>query len=591
MRLADFITAQLCDQGLKNVYLVTGRGSIYLSDALARREDIQAISMHHEQSAGYAAVAEATLTDELSACFVSTGCGSTNAISAVLTAWQDEIPVIFISGQNSLHETTRYTKCELRTFGEQEADIVAMVKPITKFAAMLDDPKDIERLMSEAIIAATSGRRGPVWLDIPLDLQSAQINPATVSHLDEEIDKDCEEANSAINFLENCERPIILLGPGSTRRNCRDEILKFAHKFNVPIVYDAGAVDVVPWEDPLHVGSVGAMGCSRAGNFALQNSDLVLVLGSSLRSTLTGEDPASFAREAKVIHVDIDKTQLRVEKPHVDLHISISIENFLRATNSIEPTKNNLEWIRTCGNWKRELPNLVDQDENSEVIDLHYLAAELGPAMASNSVLVTDSGLTELILPTNIRFRQDQRCIHPFSQGAMGYALPAAVGAALGSSRPIVVAVGDGSIMMNIQELQTIYHHKLNIKIIITNNDAYAVIRKRQADLFRGRTIGTDSSNGVSCPNYENVAAGFGIPYSKIQTRNELITSLSKYLSGDGPGIIEVFTDPNQDYLRTGRVQLKSRKSVIRPLEDQIPYLERNFFESQMVIPTHNAEQ
>lgn len=591
MRLADYITAQLCDQGLTNVYLVTGRGSIYLSDALARREDIQAISMHHEQSAGYAAVAEATLTDQLSACFVSTGCGSTNAISAVLTAWQDEIPVIFISGQNSLHETTRYTECELRTFGEQEADIVAMVKPITKFAAMLEDPKDIERLMSEAITAATSGRRGPVWLDIPLDLQSAQVNPANIGHTNAETLEDRLDVIPIVNLFEKSERPVILLGPGSTRGKAREKILYFAHKFNVPIVYDSGAVDVVPWDDPLHVGSVGAMGCSRAGNFALQNSDLVLVLGSSLRSTLTGEDPTSFAREAKVIHVDVDNTQLRVEKPHIDLHISISIEKFLSKINLIEPIKTNVEWAQTCAIWKRELPNLIDQDEKSEVIDLHQLADELGPAMAPNSVLVTDSGLTELILPTNIHLGPEQRCIHPFSQGAMGYALPAAVGAALGSSRPIVVAVGDGSIMMNIQELQTIYHHKLNIKIIITNNNAYAVIRKRQVDLFRGRTIGTDSSNGVSCPNYESVAGAFGIPYSKIQKRKELFTNLARCLSGDGPGIIEVFTDPEQDYLRTGRVQLMSRKSVIRPLEDQIPYLERNFFNSQMVVPTHNAEQ
>lgn len=591
MRLADFITAQLCEQGLTNVYLVTGRGSIYLSDALARREDIQAISMHHEQSAGYAAVAEATLTDQLAACFVSTGCGSTNAISAVLTAWQDEIPVIFISGQNSLHETTRHTKCELRTFGEQEADIVAMVKPITKFAAMLEDPKDIERLMSEAITAATTGRRGPVWLDIPLDLQSAQINPSQVAHSDEETQEYCHEVNGVIGLFENSERPVILLGPGSTRRVCREKVLEFAHKFNVPIVYDAGAVDVVPWEDPLHVGSVGAMGCSRAGNFALQNADLVLVLGSSLRSTLTGEDTASFARVAKVIHIDIDDTQLRVQKPHIDLHVSVSIENFLCATNSIEATKNNEAWVQTCTNWKKALPNLINQDENSEVIDLHQLAFVLGPAMAFNSVLVTDSGLTELILPTNIHFRPQQRCIHPFSQGAMGYALPAAVGAALGSSQPIVVAVGDGSIMMNLQELQTIYHHNLNIKIIITNNNAYAVIRKRQIDLFRGRTIGTDPSNGVSCPNYENVAAAFGIPYSKIQKRTEIKPNLAKYLNEDGPGIIEIFTDPDQDYLRTGRVQLMSRKLVIRPLEDQIPYLERSFFNSQMVVPTHNAEQ
>lgn len=589
MRVADYVVDRLVTEGISNVYLVTGRGSIYLSDALARRKDLSAVCMHHEQSAGYAAVAEAAVTGRLASCFLSTGCGSTNAISAVLTAWQDEVPTIFVSGQNLLEETTRHTPVSLRTFGEQETDIIALVQPITKYAIMLEDAADIEDVMDSAIAAAFEGRKGPVWLDIPLDLQSAQVNPAprerhvtatgTVSGSDR-----------VVGLLAAAQRPVILVGQGATRIESRDGLLALAEMTDTPVVYEASAVDVVPWDHRLHVGSVGAMGCSRAGNFALANADVVLALGSTLRSTLTGEDPTSFARAAKVVVVDTDRTQLRPNAPHIEEFIECRVADFLAGISPTGAAVDHGDWVSTCSRWKQTLPGLLSRPEDADIIDLYDLAAEIGPAMPSDATLVTDSGLTELIVPANTRFRDGQQCVHPFSQGAMGFALPAAVGVAFATGRPTVAAIGDGSVMMNLQELQVIRHHNLNVKVIITNNDAYAVIRKRQKDLFRGRTIGTDLSNGVSCPDFSSVAAGFGIPYVRIESRAVLATSLAAALGTPGPAVIEVMTDPEQDYVRTSRAISASRKSIIRPLEDQAPFLDRSVIQAEMIIEPHNAE-
>jgi acetolactate synthase-1/2/3 large subunit len=590
MRVADYIVERLANEGISNIYLVTGRGSIYLSDALARRKDLNTISMHHEQSAGYAAVAEAAVTGRIGSCFLSTGCGSTNAVSAVLSAWQDEVPAIFVSGNNLLEETTRHTSGSLRTFGEQETDIISIVEPITKYAAMLENPTDIELMMDKAISTAYERRMGPVWLDIPLDLQSAQVNPAPRERQMHAPIRSRVDVVSVLGRLNSAERPVILIGQGANSPSIRDAVREFVSQVQVPVVYEAASVDVIPWSDPLHVGSVGAMGCSRAGSFALQNADFVLALGSTLRSTLTGEDPSSFCRAAEFVLVDSDRTQLRPNHPHVETHVDMAVADFLASVAGATTTGSRREWTAKCRHWKENLRSLPSRDTGDEMIDLHDLAEAIGGAMPHDAVLVTDSGLTELIVPTNTRFAPAQQCVHPFSQGAMGYALPAAIGAAFATGRPVVTAIGDGSVMMNLQELQVIRHHNINVKVIITNNEAYAVIRKRQKDLFRGRTIGTDVSNGVSCPDFSAVAVGFAIPYVRIDKRSSFVNELGVALSTPGPMVVEVFTDPNQEYVRTSRAMSSSGRSVIRPLEDQLPFLDRQLFAAEMIVPTHNAD-
>ena len=594
MRLADYVVERLFAEGITTVYQVTGRGSLFLSDALARRKDINSVSTHHEQAAGYAAVAESSLTGLPAACFVSTGCAATNLVSAVLSAWQDQLPVIFVSGQNHLKETSRGTGLQIRTFGEQETDIVKIVESITKFSVMLDSPDTACSVLEQAISAAKRGRPGPIWIDIPLDLQSASVTPAN-GQCELDVYVEGPESNLLAYFAEKvgaASRPILLLGVGSTTPKARELVLSVSSNLNLPIVYESSAVDVVPWSNRLVVGSVGAMGCSRAGNFALQNSDFVIVVGSALKSSLTGEDPSLFARNAFVVHVDVDNSQLRPNGPRVDLNISMSPAEFLSFCLSMPARSDRDHWIEKCEYWKHYFLRSEQFASNETSVDLYDLSAVIGSALPDNAVLVTDSGLIELIVPTNTRFSDGQRCVHPFSQGAMGFALPASIGAAFCQEHPVAVVVGDGSIMMNIQELQTIFHHRLNIKIFVVNNGEYAIIRRRQEELFRGRTIGTDSSNGVSCPDFKAVAEAFELSYTRLHARGllDLERSIRDVMSRPGPILIELDGKRDQDYTRVGRRRLSGGKSVICPIEDQMPFLSRTEFHKLMIVPTVNTD-
>lgn len=591
MRLSDYVMERLENLGVKSAFLVTGRGSLYLSDALARNKTINSISTHHEQSAGYAAIAAAKF-EPIGVCVLSTGCGATNALSATLSAWQDEVPVLFISGQNTLNFTTRFKQSDLRTYGEQETDIVELVEPITKYATMLEDPLDIAIEIDKLVIEATTGRRGPVWLDIPLDLQSANIDVENLKRYEPSQHQIKSQASShedlqlVINSFERAERPVVLVGQGIARFTESESVIRWASKGRIPIVFDSSAPDYLPSSLENVIGSVGAMGCTRAANFTIQNADLVVFLGSQVRTSLSGENFEWFARSAEIFVLDVDKTQLRPEVDARSTFVALSQETVERLFNyKIESDKST--WLETAKRWKAMLPSTVSSEEQ-EGVNLYDLAEVLSESLPPAANLITDSGLVELILPTNIKFGLGQRIIHPHSQGAMGFALPAAVGAAIASSSPTVAVIGDGSIMMNIQELQTIRHLNLNVKTLVIENDAYAIIRKRQKELFRNRTIGTDKSNGISCPDFQKVASAFDIPYFFIGNTDDLREKLKDILEIDGPLICEIRGLSSQKYIRTARALLESGASLPRPLEDQEPFLPREMLENEMLIESIN---
>lgn len=590
MRLSDYVMDRLEEVGVKSAFLVTGRGSLYLSDALARNKNITSISTHHEQSAGYAAIAAAKF-EPIGVCILSTGCGATNAISAALSAWQDEIPVLFISGQNSLNFTTRFKKSELRTYGEQETDIIELVAPITKYAVMLEDPTDIAFQIDKLLMEATTGRRGPVWLDIPLDLQSANVDPETLNRHKPAFQQLDEVANDAnlqllLDALERVERPVVVFGQGINRFSDSERTLSWLSSSKIPVVFDSSAPDFLPSCLDNVIGAVGAMGCTRAANFTIQNSDLVVFIGSQVRTSLTGENFEWFARQAEIFVLDVDKSQLR---PEVEARSSF-IELTQKTADTLFSYKvksTKTRWLQTAQRWKDVFPSSVPSEDQFGV-NLYDLAEILSDVMPPEVNFITDSGLVELILPTNIRFSLGQRVIHPYSQGAMGFALPAAVGAAAASSSPAITVIGDGSIMMNIQELQTIRHLNLNVKILVIENDAYAIIRKRQKELFRNRTIGTDKSNGVSCPEFQKVASSFDIPYFFIESTQDLKREIANILEVEGPLICEIRGLQSQQYLRTARALLESGASLPRPLEDQEPFMPREMLEREMIIESIN---
>ena len=599
MRLADAVISSLIKFGVKETFFVTGRGSLFLTDAVARDPQMLGMAVHHEQSAGYAAIAAAVASQRPSSCILSTGVGSTNAISAVLSAWQDEVPIFFISGQNHSQSSTAITGEGIRSYGEQEANISEIVRSITNFSMTVSDPSKIMETMDSAHRAATGKRMGPVWIDIPLDFQSARVrtsegslNPEVYLEEAPQRQEPVRSANveptlsatDALLMLSNAVRPIVLLGNGSVWAG-RKELTGFLNHLGIPVVYESAAAGVYSVVNHVSIGSVGTLGCSRAGNFALQNSDLILALGSQFRTSLTGEDEKAFAPEAKIVSVDHDRSQLRKQFQNRVLSVNLSVSEFLNeARQASSVGHRNSSWFQKCLEWKKEMPRFPSESPTSKV-DLYQLAEELPLLAPKDSLFVTDSGFIELIVPTNSPFTNGQEVVHPHSQGAMGFALPASLGASQATDRPVVAVIGDGSIMMNIQELQTIVEQQRDIKILVISNNAYAIIRRRQEELFRSRTIGTDSSNGVSLPSFEKLALAFGLPYLRVKKLEESTRlSLAHFLSEPGPGICEIAGLENQDYIRQGSRMLSSGAHVLRPIHDLAPFLSEEYINSQMIV-------
>lgn len=587
MRVADYIIKRIADQGVKHVFTVTGRGILYLTDALAKNQDVNPVCVHNEQAGAYSAIAYSECNNNLGVQLISTGCASTNAITGAMCAYQDEVPVLFISGQNTLRETTRYTKLNIRSFGQQELDIVKIVEPITKYAVMVEDPNKIGYEIDKCFSIAKSGRKGPVWLDVPLDIQNSIIDEHKLERFYSSKSESCiyyDEIDKVLEVLNNSQRPIVIIGNQVRSLGAIPELKKFIEKFNIPVVFDNSAADILPFSNSRSIGIVSTLGGNRAANFAFQNSDFILALGSKLNSMTVGNDKEKIARAAKVCVVDIDEYEIKKDTIKIDYFIKANIKKFLKQINSL--TNNNLNflnWTNKCRHWKSIFPKCPINRKGQSPLDMYDVLNSLSAYLEKDSIVVCDAGLEELLTPSTIEFNENQRCIHPASQGAMGFALPASVGAYLSLKKQVVAIIGDGSIMMNLQELQTIVHNKLPVKIIIINNNCYAVIRKRQKDLFRTRTVGTDYENGVSCPDFHKVADCFGLRYFSI--KNSLYFETFKdFLNSPEAAICEVFTTSEQTFLHNSFARNSSGRFVRRSLEDQSPFLDRDIFLREMII-------
>lgn len=598
-RLADYVINRISQEGVDTVFMVTGRGILYLTDALAANKSIKAVSTLHEQGASYAALAYAQSRNDIGVCLVSTGCAATNAVTAALCAWQDDIPCVFISGQHMLNETTAFTGLNIRTFGSQEANIVDVVKSITKYSVMIKDPNDIKFELEKAIYIARNGRKGPVWIDIPLDIQNARVEKDNLKPFEVLETKDRSlkedvlvEAKNVAEELKNAKRPIIMIGSGIRSSNAEALIKELVEKTHIPLVFSPSACDIYGAGNKLSIGAVGSLGASRAGNFAVQNCDYFLAIGSRLSSQTTGEDFSSFARAAKITVVDIDKSE-HTKK-------GVNIYKFINADASIflEPLINNVQteplsaWVKKCLHWKKLFSvfgeDFVQEELKNDKIDLYLFADTISKIISEKTTVITDAGFEELIIPATIKFKPGQRCLFLPSQGAMGYALPAAIGAAYAGKNDIIMIVGDGSIMMNIQELETLVFHKIPAKIFVINNDMYAVIRKRQKDLFRRRTIGNDPSDGLPSPDFKKISDAFGLNYLKISKISELAERLKEALSMTGPVLCEVRCISDQKYFHTAYGKNEKNRLIKRPIEDMSPFLDRELIKNEMIIDPVN---
>ncbi len=587
MRVADYVFDILSNYNINNCFSVTGRGSLFLTDALKNNKKINKFFFHHEQSAAFAAISFAQLTGKAATCLISTGCASTNTITGVLSAWQDGVPSIFISGQNILKETTRHRKIKIRTFGQQEADIISLVKPITKYAVMIQKPEDINKELQKAIQIANISPKGPVWVDIPVDIQDFRIEKKYKKiQINQRIYKCKKEELTYFykNLLES-KRPALLIGSGIKSAGAEKIFKRFVNKFKIPVTYTHSSSDIFRYDNELCIGSVGSQGCTRAGAFVVQNSDYLIILGSRVNSLTTGPDKNKFARKAKIVAVDIDKNEFKKNNLKVDKLILSDLKHFLTEMNRFNAKIKWKDWNKKTKNWKKNLKRFDPSERERDRIGLYDFSKIISKILTKDSIFICDSGFIDVILPNNIEFKKNQKCLHPVSQGSMGYAIPAVLGASVAyTNKNIICVVGDGSLMMNLQELQTIKNYKANPKIFVINNNMYGIIRKRQKELFKNRTVGTDQTNGVTGTNIKQIAKCFNFKYFKVSKNYKLRNKLKHILKSKGPIICEIMGVLNQNYIEIGYARNSKGMIVRRPLEDQKPFINRNTFLKEMII-------
>lgn len=592
VRVADYIADFLYRQGINDVFMLTGGGAMFLNDGVAQHPQLKVVCNHHEQACAMGAVGYAKYKNSLGAVYVTTGCGGTNAITGLLDAWQDNVPCIFISGQVKKRETTYNCDIPLRQFGVQEADIVSIVKPLTKYAVMVNDPNEILYHLEKAVHLATSGRPGPVWLDIPLDVQGADIDESTIKKFSsDELEKHYKmeptetELAQFSELLKTAERPIVIAGNGIRLGNSVPEFKKFVEQYNLPVSVSYLGVDLLPSDHPLFVGRLGTKG-DRAGNFSVQNSDLVIVLGSRLSIALTGFEYDLFAREAKIVVVDIDPDEHKKKTVNIDLFINADVKTFLGSINT-EMDRDVSDWVQKCREWKQKWPICQPEYENDEEgINMYYFMERLAKKLKDDSVVVSDAGSSYYVVSQALKIKAEQRYITSGAQADMGFTIPAAIGACIAKNHGDVIGItGDGSFQPNIQELQTIVHYNLPVKLFVWNNEGYLSNRTTQNKFFEGRFIGSDKSSGVSCPSFEKIAYAYGIKYFNVTKIRDLDKTIEEVINYPEAVICEVKCPFMQEIIpNVSAKKLPDGSMISKPIEDMYPFLDRDEFYSNMIV-------
>jgi len=593
VRVADYVANFLSQAlGVEDVFLVTGGGAMFLNDGIAKHKKLNAICNHHEQGSAMAAVAYAKYKNSYAVAMTTSGCGATNAITGLLDAWQDNTPVFFLSGQVKKKETVHNSKYSLRQVGVQEANIIPIVESISKYSVMINNPNEIAYHLEKAAHLAMSGRLGPVWLDIPQDIQGSFIDEDELVHFDAKdmgnISRDSIDKGvfSVVDALKQSKRPIVVAGNGIRLGNAVDEFRCFISKFEIPVATSYLGIDLIPSDDDYYVGRLGIKG-DRAGNFAIQNSDLVIVLGSRLAVGLTGFEYDLFAREAKVIVVDIDPVEHQKNTVKIDKLIISDVKPFLKEINvcGYEGLKRD-EWKKTCQYWRNHWPvALPEYEQKDKKVNMYTFIAHLSNYMKKDTVVVSDAGSAYYVTAQALKISDQQRYITSGAQADMGFSIPAAIGASVAKKGEAVAITGDGSFQMNIQELQTIIHNQLRVKFFVLNNNGYLSIRTTQSKFFEGRLLGTDINSGISFPKLNKIADAYGYEYFCAETLAELDDVLKKTMQATCPVICEIMCSEDQEIIPTvASMKREDGTMVSKPTEDMYPFLSRDEFNEQMIV-------
>lgn len=602
-RLADYVADFLVNKGVTDVFSVVGGGAMHLNDALGHNENLKVTYNHHEQACAIAAEAYARLENKIAAVCVTTGPGGTNALTGVVGGWLDSIPMFIVSGQVRYDTTARYalrfTGTPLRAMGDQEYDIVKSVEPMTKFAYMVEDPKTIRWALEKAWHLATTGRPGPVWVDIPVNYQGCFIETEELEGYDPAEDDallppPMEEAviQTVLEKIRKAKRPVFHAGYGIRLSGGYEAFRRVADKLNIPVVTYWNAIDLIEDDHPLYTGRAGNMG-DRPGNWAIQNADLILAVGTRISIRQVGYNWKTWARAAEVIMVDIDKAELKKPTLHVEMPVWADAKDFLTKLDAAAEDKVHEGglWLETCQRWKIEYPAVLPRqwEENGSTANVYAFIRYMSSRLPEGSLTAVSNGACCVAGHQAYVIKKGTRFANNSATASMGYGLPAAIGTCIGGGRKDTICLeGDGSIMMNLQELQTILTNKLPIKIFLINNNGYHSIRITQTNLFSHHCkvgIGEESGD-LSFPVYEKLAKAFGYPYYSAHSNQEMKSVVAEVLAQEGPVFCEIFTDTKQVWEpKSSTKRLPDGTLVSPPLEDLAPFLPREELEKQMFIP------
>ena len=606
IRLADYVANFLVEHGVTDVFSVVGGGAMHLNDALGHNTGLHVTYNHHEQACAIAAEAYARLDNKIAAVCVTTGPGGTNALTGVLGGWLDSIPMFIISGQVRYDTTSRYaeriTGAKVRALGDQEYDIVKSVNNMTKYSTMIENPEDIRYALEKAWHLATTGRPGPVWIDIPLNFQGASIDTEKLrgydpaeddKNLPPEVEKDV--IKEVIEKLQKAKRPVLHAGYGIRLSGAYDIFRRVINKLNIPIVTYWNAVDLIENDNDLYCGRAGNMG-DRPGNWAIQNSDLILAIGTRISIRQVGYDWKTWAREAEVIMVDIDEAELKKHTIHVEMPIWADAKDFLSKLDYMldEKAIQKDEWLEICKKWKYDYPVVQDKqrEDTEDGANVYAFIDYLSSSLPDNSLTAVSNGACCVVGNQAYVIKNGSRMANNSAVASMGYGLPAAIGTCIGGGRRTTICLeGDGSIMMNLQELQTIITNRLPIKIFLINNNGYHSIRLTQTNLFNSHSkigIGPESGD-LSFPQFSKIAEAFGFDYYSAHSNQEMRDVVDKVKNLEGPLFVEIFTDTEQVWEpKSSTKRLDDGSLVSSPLEDLAPFLPREELEKIMIVPMIN---
>lgn len=615
IKLSDYVARFLAAHGIDQVFMVVGGGAMHLDDSLGKYDELKLTFNHHEQACSMAAESYARIHEGPACVCVTTGPGGINAMTGVAGAYLDSIPMFVISGQVRYDTSARSTGLPLRALGDQEFDITLSAKNMTKYAEMVTRASDIRKVMEKAYHLAVTGRPGPVWVDIPVDIQATMIDPDKLeAYNPRKDDKDIPEAvsdatiSNVISKIQNSKRPVLYAGSGIRTSGAYEIFRSLVPKLGIPVVTGWNSIDLIEDENPLYVGRGGIMG-DRAGNFAIQNADLVLAVGNRLSIRQVGYNYKAWAPGAYVIDVDIDRFELLKPTIHVDMPIWADAADFLykidkmlsdnnkplyesckvTTKGSAEDIKDDVgeirksprpsDWNSLCAFWKKAYP-VITEDKLSDTRQTNAYAffGKLSEKLSEGSIVVVGNGSACVVGSHSFYIKKDQRFIINSAIASMGYCLPAAIGASIAlGNKEVVLVTGDGSIQMNLQELQTIVTNRLPIHIFVINNNGYHSIRQTQTNLFDKHFVGIGpQSGGLSFPDLSKLAKAYGYPYYACHSNEELEESVTRTLKEDSYSICEVFCSEKQFFEPKSATKKLPDGSLESPsLDDLAPFLSK----------------